>query len=295
MVRWQVFPGRNSTILHHNCIAISLVTFWESFDYRHTFRVYSPEKLGGNPREGDETHQRGLSVPGKLYIVSTPIGNLQDITLRALAVLRQVDFICAEDTRTTGRLLQHFEITTPMVSFYSYNQRRRIPGIIKRLLGGESAALVSEAGTPGISDPGYLLIRAAIDAGVPVSPIPGAVAFVAAVVASGLPTHRIVFEGFLPKKKGRLKKMRQLAEENGTVVIYESPHRILKTLEEIVNIFGNRYIVLAREITKKFEEFIRGSAEEVLQVVRQRNIKGEIVLVIAGKDFQNDIGNQAHE
>ncbi len=234
-------------------------------------------------------------MPGTLYIVSTPIGNLQDITLRALAVLRQVDFICAEDTRTTGRLLQHFEITTPMVSFYSHNQRRRIPGIIKRLQEGESAALVSEAGTPGISDPGYLLIRAAIDAGVPVSPIPGAVAFVAAVVASGLPTHRIVFEGFLPKKKGRQKKMRQLAEENGTVVIYESPHRILKTLEEIVNIFGNRYIVLARELTKKFEEFIRGSAEEVLQVVRQRNIKGEIVLVIAGKDFQNDTGNQAHE
>ncbi len=234
-------------------------------------------------------------MAGTLYIVSTPIGNLQDITLRALDVLKQVDFICAEDTRTTGRLLQHFGITTRMVSFYSHNQRQRIPGIIERLAGGESAALVSEAGTPGISDPGYLLIRAAIDAGIPVTPIPGPTAFVAAVVASGLPTHRIVFEGFLPKKKGRQKKLQALAEESGTLVIYESPHRILKTLEDIVNIFGNRYIVLARELTKKFEEFIRGSAEEVLQTVRQRKLKGEIVLVIAGKDFQNDTGNQAHE
>ncbi len=234
-------------------------------------------------------------MPGTLYIVSTPIGNLKDITLRALEVLKAVDFICAEDTRTTARLLNHYGIRSQLVSFYSHNQRHRIPGILQRLESGESAALVSEAGTPGISDPGYLLIRAAIERGIPVSPIPGPTAFVAAVVASGLPTHRIVFEGFLPKKKGRQKKLRQLAEETGTIVVYESPHRIVKTLEEIVNIFGNRYIVLARELTKVYEEFIRGPAEEVLEKVQQRNIKGEIVLVIAGADFQSESGNQVHE
>jgi len=222
-------------------------------------------------------------MPGTLYIVSTPIGNLKDITLRALEVLKAVDFICAEDTRTTARLLNHYGIRSQLVSFYSHNQRHRIPGILQRL------------GTPGISDPGYLLIRAAIEREIPVSPIPGPTAFVAAVVASGLPTHRIVFEGFLPKKKGRQKKLRELAEETGTIVVYESPHRIVKTLEEIVNIFGNRYIVLARELTKVYEEFIRGPVTEVLEKVQQRKIKGEIVLVIAGADFQSEAGNQVHE
>ena len=221
-----------------------------------------------------------------LYLVSTPIGNLEDITLRALRILREVDFIFAEDTRVTGRLLAHYDIKNRMMSYHAHNEAGRIPQIIGYLREGQQVALVTDAGTPGISDPGHKLVKAAIRAQLPIVPVPGATAAITALVASGLPTNRFVFEGFLPRKKGRQTKFRQLAEEPGTIILYESPHRIQKTIEDIVKHLGNRYIIISRELTKKFEEFIRGHAQDVLGIIDKRTLKGEIVLLIAGNDFK---------
>lgn len=219
---------------------------------------------------------------GILYIVSTPIGNLEDITYRAVKILSSVDLIAAEDTRKTKILLDRYNISKPMISYFSQNEIRRIPDLIYRLRDGESIALVSEAGTPGISDPAYRIVRAAIDAGIPLVPIPGASALLSALVISGLPTHSFVFEGFLPQKKGRKQKLRQLKEEHRTVVLYESPHRIIKTLKEISEIFGNRDIVLARELTKLYEEVTRGQIQQIIHQIADKSTRGEYVLLISG-------------
>lgn len=221
-----------------------------------------------------------------MYIVSTPIGNLEDITFRAVRILAEVNLICAEDTRTLQRLLDHYQIKNRILSYYSYNEAKRIPQIIQYLLQGQSIALTSEAGTPTISDPGHRLVSECIQNGITVVPVPGASAVMAALTASGLTTNRFVFEGFLPRKKGRQKKLKMLAEEEGTIIIFESAIRIQKTIEDVVKIMGNRYIVLSRELTKKFEEFIRGFAEDMLSQLASRKLKGEIVLLIAGKNFK---------
>ncbi len=221
-------------------------------------------------------------APGALYVVSTPIGNLEDISFRAVRVLKDVDLIAAEDTRTTRVLLQHLSITTPVLSYYSYNERRRLPELIRKLQEGKSIALVSDAGTPGVSDPAYLLIRAAVERQIRVIPIPGASALLAALVASGLPTDRFVFEGFLPVKKGRRRRLEELKMEERTVVLFESPFRIERTVADILRHIGDRRISIVREVTKKFEEVIRGRAGEVLEALRQRPVRGEIVLVMAG-------------
>ncbi len=224
---------------------------------------------------------------GILYIVATPIGNLRDITYRAVEVLREVDLVAAEDTRKTKILLDFYEISKPMVSYYSHNEHRRVPELINRMQYGTSVALVTDAGTPGISDPAYAIVHAAIDAGIAVIPLPGPTAFVSALVASGLPTDAFVFEGFLPMKKGRQTMLRRLAQEERTVVLYESPHKISKTLNEIHEHFGDRYIVIARELTKKFEEFLRGPVSVVSKELENRAVKGEFVIVIKGRS-KND-------
>ena len=232
---------------------------------------------------------------GRLFLVSTPIGNLEDMTFRAVRILREVDLVLAEDTRTARRLLKHFEISQRIWSYYSYNEARRIPTIIANLKQGQQIALISEAGTPLISDPGHKLVVAAIQNHIPVVPIPGPSAVLAALVASGLPTDRFVFEGFLPRKKGRKTRLENLAREPGTIILYESAQRIQKTLEDIVKIFGNRYIVLARELTKKFEEFIRGFAQDILFELQNRQLKGEIVLLIAGLDYRPNLQEKKSE
>jgi 16S rRNA (cytidine1402-2'-O)-methyltransferase len=220
--------------------------------------------------------------PGALYVVSTPIGNLEDITLRAIAILKGVDLVAAEDTRTSGQLLKHLGIEKPMISFHSFNEQRRLPRLLAALEEGRSVAVVTDAGTPGVSDPAYTIIREAVAAGRRVIPIPGASAVLAALVMSGLPMDRFVFEGFLPLKKGRRTRLEELSKEWRTVVLYESPHRIERTLAEIATVFGERRIALAREITKRFEETRRGTALEVLEMVKARPVKGECVLVIEG-------------
>jgi 16S rRNA (cytidine1402-2'-O)-methyltransferase len=223
---------------------------------------------------------------GKLFIVSTPIGNLEDITLRALRILKEVDLICAEDTRVTRRLLSHYEIQNQLLSYHSYNEAARIPQVIQFLKEKRQIALVSDAGTPGISDPAHKLVKAAIAAKIPIEPVPGATASITALVVSGLPTNRFVFEGFLPRKKGRQTKFKFLNEEPGTIILYESAQRIYKTVEDIVKHMGNRYIVISRELTKKYEECVRGYAEELLSELKKRQLKGEIVLLISGTDFK---------
>jgi 16S rRNA (cytidine1402-2'-O)-methyltransferase len=222
--------------------------------------------------------------PGALYIVSTPIGNLDDITLRAIKILSGVDFVAAEDTRKTKFLLDHLQITKPLVSYYSYNESRRVPELLERLAQGKSVAVVTDAGTPGISDPAFLLIRAAIERSIRVIPIPGATAAIAALVVSGLPTDRFVFEGFLPVKKGRKTKFTELKTEQRTIVIYESPFRVERTLQDIATYLGDRYVVVARELTKKFEEIVRGPVSEVLQQISLSATKGEYVIVLQGND-----------
>ena len=225
---------------------------------------------------------------GTLYIVPTPIGNLEDITLRALKVLGGVDVIAAEDTRTTKFLLDHYNIQKPLLSFFSHNEQIRVPQILERLKEGSSVALVSDAGTPGISDPAHSIISAAIEHNFTIVPLPGATAFVPALIASGVQTHSFVFEGFLPHKKGRRTLLEKLKEEERTIVLYESPHRILKTLEEILATFGDRDIVIGRELTKKFEEILRGKVTGIIQELSRRSIKGEFVLVIEGKTEPNN-------
>ena len=227
-----------------------------------------------------------LSQKPSLYIVSTPIGNLGDISQRAIEILRAVDIIAAEDTRHSGKLLQHLSISTPCISFHEHNERDRTHSVITRLQNGESIALISDAGTPLISDPGYQLVNAAHEAGIPVIPIPGASAVLSALAAAGLPTDRFVFEGFLPNKRGaRLKVLEKLMAETGTLVFYESPHRIIETLTDMTDIFGKeRVTVLARELTKTFETIRRDSLENLLGWVKEdsNQQKGEIVLVVAG-------------
>ncbi len=220
--------------------------------------------------------------PGTLYLVATPIGNLDDITYRAVKVLGSVDLIAAEDTRKTKILLDHYAISKPMTSYFNYNERQRTPQLIEKLQQGESIALVSDAGTPGVSDPAYYIVRAALEAGIPIIPIPGPSAFVTALIVSGLPTERFVFEGFLPVKKGRKTRLGILSTEPRTMIFYESPHRILKTIEEIRTVFGERNVVVARELTKKFEEIVRGPISAVLASLTSKPTRGEYVLVVEG-------------
>ncbi len=220
----------------------------------------------------------------KLYLVPTPIGNLEDITLRALKILKEVDLILAEDTRTSGKLLKHFEITTHMYSHHMHNEHKTVNNIVQRLKNGESIALISDAGTPAISDPGFLLTRACIENEIEIECLPGATAFVPALVNSGLPNDKFVFEGFLPVKKGRQTRLILLAEETRTMIFYESPHKLLKTLTHFAEYFGeNRAISVSRELTKLYEETMRGTGSEVIEHFTQKAPKGEFVIVVSGK------------
>lgn len=220
---------------------------------------------------------------GKLYLVPTPIGNLEDMTFRAINVLKQVDYILAEDTRTSGKLLKHFDISTPMMSHHMHNEHKTVENLIARLKNGETLALISDAGTPAISDPGFLLTRACVEHNIEVDCLPGATAFVPALVNSGLPNDKFVFEGFLPEKKGRQTRFLQLAEESRTMIIYVSPHKLNKTLAEFIEYFGaDRRISVSREISKLHEQTVRGTAQEVLEHFEQKPAKGEIVVVVSG-------------
>jgi len=220
----------------------------------------------------------------KLYIVPTPIGNLKDITLRAIDVLKEVDLILAEDTRTSGKLLKHFEITTQSQSHHMHNEHKTIANLLQKLKAGMSIALISDAGTPAISDPGFLLTRACVENNIEVECLPGATAFVPALVNSGLPNDKFVFEGFLPVKKGRQTRLLLLAEETRTIIFYESPHKLIKTLTNFCEYFGeDRQVSVSRELTKLYEETIRGTAKEVLEHYTNKPPKGEIVIIVAGK------------
>ncbi len=220
----------------------------------------------------------------KLYLVPTPIGNLDDMTFRALKVLKEVDYILAEDTRTSGKLLKHFEISTPMQSHHMHNEHKTVETIIKRLQSGETFALISDAGTPAISDPGFLLTRACVANNIEVECLPGATAFVPALVNSGLPNDKFVFEGFLPVKKGRQTRLQFLSEETRTMIFYESPHKLIKTLANFVEYFGeDRQVSVSRELTKMFEETKRGTLTEVLAYYTEKPPKGEIVIIVDGK------------
>jgi 16S rRNA (cytidine1402-2'-O)-methyltransferase len=219
----------------------------------------------------------------KLYLVPTPIGNLGDITLRAIEILSEVDLILAEDTRKSGFLLKHLQISKPIHSHHKFNEHRTIESLVQRLLGGTSIALISDAGTPGISDPGFLLVRACIKEGIRVETLPGPTAFVPALVNSGLPCEKFVFEGFLPQKKGRQKRLSELAAETRTMVLYESPYRLVKTLSQMAEHFGlERKGSVSRELTKIHEETVRGTLEELAQHYSQGTVKGEIVIVVEG-------------
>jgi len=219
-----------------------------------------------------------------LYLVPTPIGNLSDMSLRAIEVLKEVDFILAEDTRTSGNLLKHYEISKPLQAFHQHNEHKVLERVIDRLKTGEKAALVSDAGTPGISDPGFLIVRECVNEGIEVVCLPGPTAFIPALVCSGLPCDRFVFEGFLPHKKGRQTRLTALAEETKTIVFYESPHRLLKTLIQLAEYFGeDRPASVSREISKVYEETIRGSLSEIIAHFSSNPIKGEFVIVLAGK------------
>ncbi len=222
---------------------------------------------------------------GTLYLVPTPVGNLEDITMRALKVLREADLILAEDTRTSGNLLKHFDIRNAMLSYHKFNEHKTVEGIVERLLGGQTIAVVSDAGTPGISDPGFLVAREAIRAGVEVITLPGATAFVPALVSSGLPCDRFCFEGFLPQKKGRQTRLQALAEETRTMIFYESPHRIVKALMQFIEVFGaDRQVSVCREISKVHEESVRGTLQEVLQHFTETEPRGEFVIVVEGNN-----------
>jgi 16S rRNA (cytidine1402-2'-O)-methyltransferase len=227
------------------------------------------------------------TMPGKLYIVSTPIGNLKDITLRAIETLNEVDFILCEDTRITSILLKQYNIIKHLISFNAVSEIKKISIVIERLLQGQSYALVSDSGTPAISDPGIRLVSEAIKNNVEVISIPGATALIAALTISGLPTDSFVFEGFLPQKKGRQKKLGELSEVDRTIVLYESSHRIEKLIDELAEYFPERYVVVCRELTKKFEESWRGFPSEIKDRLKERTIKGEFVVVIASKDWKN--------
>ncbi|MCK9255053.1 MAG: 16S rRNA (cytidine(1402)-2'-O)-methyltransferase [Bacteroidales bacterium] len=220
----------------------------------------------------------------KLYIVPTPIGNLEDMSFRAVRILKEVDFILAEDTRTSGFLLKHFDINTKMYSHHKFNEHKAVDSVVKRILAGENAALISDAGTPAISDPGYLLVKHCVENGIEVECLPGATAFVPALVNSAFPNDRFCFEGFLPQKKGRNKRMQTLIEEERTMIFYESPFRLVKTLELFAEFFGEeRKASVSREISKIYEENIRGSLKELIAYFSSKTVKGEIVIVVEGK------------
>lgn len=220
----------------------------------------------------------------QLYLIPTPIGNLEDITFRAVKILNSVDVILTEDTRKSSILLKHYQIGKPLQSYHSFNEHQQLELLINRLRSGEKMALISDAGTPAISDPGYLLVRAALKAAIIVECLPGATAFVPALVKSGLPADRFVFEGFLPHKKGRKTRIEQLAEEERTMIFYESPYRLLKALERFAACFGlDREASVSRELTKIYEETVNGTLEELIQYYSSNTIKGEIVIVVAGK------------
>ena len=222
---------------------------------------------------------------GILYIVPTPVGNMEDMTLRAIRVLKEADLVLAEDTRTSSILMKHFDIKNQLMSHHKFNEHGTSAGIVSRLLSGQDVALISDAGTPGISDPGFFLVREAVRAGVEVQTLPGATAFVPALVSSGLPCDRFAFEGFLPQKKGRQTKLQSLADEERTMIFYESPYRLLKTLEQFSETFGaDRQVSVCREISKVHEESVRGTLAEVIAHFREHTPKGEIVIVLAGKD-----------
>ncbi len=221
----------------------------------------------------------------KLYVVPTPIGNLEDITLRAITVLKEVDFILAEDTRTTSHLLRHLGIEKPMHSHHKFNEHATVGRVAEAINSGRDVALVSDAGTPGISDPGFLLVRKCVEEGIEVVTLPGATALIPAVVQSGFPCDRFCFEGFLPQKKGRMKRLEELSTEPRTVVFYESPYRVVKCLEQLAESFGaERRVAVVREITKKFEETVRGTVAEALEHFRSYEPKGEFVIVVEGYD-----------
>lgn len=222
-------------------------------------------------------------------MVSTPIGNLEDITLRALKVLQKVDLLAAEDTRHTGILLKHYNLDKSIISYHDFNKNRKAPFLIEQLKANKSVAVISDAGTPGISDPGYHLVQLAIRENIKVVPIPGASAFLSALVASGLPTDKFVFEGFLSPKPGkRRKRLEELREEKRTIIFYESPHRFIRMLDDVAEILGQRKMVIARELTKKFEEIIRGTPEEIKRYFGERKIKGELVVLIKGRSDVNE-------
>lgn len=224
----------------------------------------------------------------QLYVVPTPIGNLEDITLRAINVLRSVDFILAEDTRTTSHLLRHLGIEKPMYSHHKFNEHATVGRVAESIAAGKDVALVSDAGTPGISDPGFLLVRRCVEEGIEVVTLPGATALIPAVVQSGFPCDRFTFEGFLPQKKGRMKRLQELAKEHRTVVLYESPYRVVKCLEQIAETMGEeRRVAVVREITKKFEQTVRGTVAECLDHFREHEPKGEFVIVIEGYDAKS--------
>ena len=221
-----------------------------------------------------------------LYLVPTPIGNLEDITLRALRILEEADLIACEDTRTSGTLLAHYDIGTPTTSYHEHNEHQKTPRLVKRLRAGHTLALITDAGTPGISDPGFLLTRAAHEADVPVEALPGATAFVPALVASALPAHRFAFEGFLPKKKGRQSRLQSLVDEARTMIFYESPHRLVRTLGELADTLGpKRSAAVARELTKRYEELQRGTLSELQTYFSEQDkVRGEVVVLVAGAD-----------
>ena len=222
---------------------------------------------------------------GILYIVPTPVGNMEDMTFRAVRILKEVDLVLAEDTRTSGILLKHYEIKNALMSHHKFNEHGTSAGIVNRLLAGENVALISDAGTPGISDPGFYLVREAVRAGVEVQCLPGATAFVPALVSSGLPCDRFAFEGFLPQKKGRQTKLQSLKDEERTMIFYESPFRLVKTLQQFAEVYGgDRQVSVCREISKVHEESVRGSLDEVIAHFQEKAPKGEIVIILAGNE-----------
>lgn len=230
---------------------------------------------------------------GILYLVPTPVGNLEDITYRALRILREADLILAEDTRTSGNLLRHFEIRNAMISYHKFNEHQTVSGIVERLKRGENIAVVSDAGTPGISDPGFLVARAAVQAGIQVIALPGPTAFVPALVSSGLPCDRFAFEGFLPPKKGRQTRLETLQEETRTMIFYESPHRVVKTLAQFIEFYGaERQVAVCREISKVHEECVRGTLEEVLGHFQEVEPRGEFVIILAGAEVEKKKKNK---
>jgi 16S rRNA (cytidine1402-2'-O)-methyltransferase len=222
---------------------------------------------------------------GKLFVVPTPVGNLEDMTFRAIRVLKEADLILAEDTRTSGILLKHFEIKNAMISHHKFNEHKTVEGIVNRLKAGETIALISDAGTPGISDPGFLVVRECVRNGIEVQCLPGATAFVPALVASGLPNDRFCFEGFLPQKKGRMTRLLSLQEETRTMIFYESPYRLVKTLTQFMEYFGpERQVSVCREISKIHEESVRGTLTEVIAHFTATEPRGEIVIILSGKE-----------